>query len=38
MHSGKELAVMERREKKEKARQEVDAVKRRLVFEKEEKE
>ena len=29
---------MERREKEEKARQEVDAVKRRLVFEKEERE
>ena len=37
MHSRKELAEMERREKEEKARHEVDAVKRRLVFEKEEK-
>ena len=38
MHSRKELAEMERREKEKKARQEVDAVKRRLVFEKEERE
>ena len=36
--SRKELAEMERREKEEKARQEVDEVKRRFLFEKEEKE
>ena len=37
MHSRKELAEMERREMEEKARQEVDEVKRRFFFEKEEK-
>ena len=38
MHSMKELAEMERREKEEKARHKVDEVKRRFLFGKEEKE
>ena len=38
MHSRKELVEMEKQEKEEKARKEVESVKRKLIFKKEERE